>query len=65
MENEELKHQGIQWLREGGEIEAAAILERCDLVERYVDTGFPLSAYPNNPDARKAIKAQAKCKKAM
>jgi hypothetical protein len=26
---------------------------------------FHLSAYPNNPDARKAIKAQAKCKKAM
>ena len=24
-----------------------------------------LSAYPNNPDARKAIKAQAKCKNAI
>jgi len=24
----------------------------------------PLRAYPNNPAARKAIKAQAKCKKA-
>ncbi len=24
-----------------------------------------LTAYPNNPAARKAIKAQAKCKKAM
>jgi len=36
MDGDELKHQGIQWLRDGGEIEAHAILERCELVERYV-----------------------------
>lgn len=44
MDGDELKHQGIQWLRDGGEIEAAAVLERCDLVERYVDEGFPLGS---------------------
>ncbi|GAB4120844.1 MAG: hypothetical protein OHK0050_29560 [Roseiflexaceae bacterium] len=26
--------------------------------------GYAISAYPNNPEARKAIRAQAKCRKA-
>ena len=36
-------------------------------LERLVESNrvIVVSAYPNNPDARKAIKAQAKCKKAM
>jgi hypothetical protein len=35
--------QVAQWLRDGGEDRAAAILEQCVLSEEYVDTVFPLT----------------------
>lgn len=35
--------QIAQWLRDGGEEEAAAILEQCEIQELYVDTAFALA----------------------
>jgi hypothetical protein len=41
MDGDALKAQALQWLNDGGQIEAAGILKRCDLVERYLDEVYP------------------------
>ncbi len=53
--------RGERW-HSNGEIQA---FDRTTSKPSSVSTWMVLTAYPNNPAARKAIKAQAKCSKAM
>lgn len=42
--DDELKQSALQWLRDGNELEAASVLERCDVLVRGVDLLFDMSS---------------------